>query len=78
MGKHNADVALRQSVARRRGLVMQRFHVDGTSPGVLLEKGGWEHLNLPAIAEKDRIQLSKKRWQERKRDDLLQPTSAWR
>ncbi len=31
-------------------VVMQRLHVDDLA-GVLLEAGGWEHLNLPAIAE---------------------------
>ena len=30
-------------------LVMQRLHRDDLS-GYLLEKGGWEHLNLPAVA----------------------------
>lgn len=54
-------------------LVMQRLHVDDLA-GVLLEKGGWEHLNLPAIAEEDqRIQISKKRWHQRRLGDLLHP-----
>ena len=33
-------------------LVMQRLHVDDLA-GHLLDKGGWTHLNLPAIAEAD-------------------------
>ena len=35
-------------------LVMQRVHVDDPA-GVLLATGQWQHLNLPAIAERDRI-----------------------
>jgi hypothetical protein len=35
-------------------LVMQRLHVDDLS-GHLIKKGGWEHLCLPAIAEKNII-----------------------
>ena len=35
-------------------LVMQRLHRDDLS-GYLLEKGGWEHLNLPAIATRPQI-----------------------
>ena len=33
-------------------LVMQRLHEDDIA-GKLLREGGWEHLNLPAIAEED-------------------------
>ena len=33
-------------------LVMQRLHVDDLA-GHLIDKGGWAHLNLPAIAEAD-------------------------
>ena len=54
-------------------LVMQRLHVDDLA-GILLDNGGWEHLNLPAIAEGDqRIQISKARWHDRKHGDLLHP-----
>ncbi len=35
-------------------VIMQRLHVDDLV-GHLLEKGGWEHLDLPAIAEADQI-----------------------
>ena len=35
-------------------LVMQRVHVDDPA-GVLLATGQWRHLNLPAIADRDRI-----------------------
>jgi predicted phage terminase large subunit-like protein len=35
-------------------LIQQRVH-EGDLAGVLLEKGGWEHLNLPAIAEERQI-----------------------
>jgi len=31
-------------------IVMQRVHVEDLA-GILLDKGGWKHLNLPAIAE---------------------------
>lgn len=31
-------------------VIMQRLHVEDLA-GILLEAGGWEHLNLPAIAE---------------------------
>ncbi len=35
-------------------VVMQRLHVDDLS-GYLLERGGWHHLNLPAIAPVDTL-----------------------
>ncbi|MBZ9873178.1 phage terminase large subunit [Mesorhizobium sp. BR1-1-9] len=55
-------------------LVMQRLHVDDLA-GILLEAGGWEHLNLSAIAEQDeRIQTGKDRWHDRKIGDLLHPS----
>ncbi|UVC17884.1 phage terminase large subunit [Mesorhizobium onobrychidis] len=54
-------------------LVMQRLHVDDLA-GVLLETGGWEHLNLSAIAEQDeRVQTGLHRWNDRKFGDLLHP-----
>lgn len=55
-------------------LVMQRLHVDDLA-GVLLETGGWEHLNLSAIAEaEERIQIGKDRWHQRQTGDLLHPS----
>ena len=55
-------------------LVMQRLHVDDLA-GVLLETGGWEHLNLPAIAEENqRVPLGNGRFHDRKVGDLLHPT----
>ncbi|MER9592243.1 phage terminase large subunit [Mesorhizobium australicum] len=46
-------------------LVMQRLHV-GDLAGVLLETGGWEHLNLSAIAEQDeRVQTGVNRGYDR-------------
>src|SRR5262249_31938579 len=33
-------------------LLMQRLHVDDLA-GTLLEKGGWVHFNIPAIAEEE-------------------------
>jgi predicted phage terminase large subunit-like protein len=54
-------------------LVMQRLHVDDLA-GVLLEAGGWDHLNLSAIADEDaRIPMSASRWHARKIGDLLHP-----
>ncbi|MDB5595816.1 MAG: terminase [Hyphomicrobiales bacterium] len=54
-------------------LVMQRLHVDDLA-GHVLEREGWVHLNLPAIAEADeRIQIGKDRWHLRRIGDLLHP-----
>jgi predicted phage terminase large subunit-like protein len=54
-------------------VVMQRLHSDDLV-GYLLEQGGWEHLNLPAIAEvEERIPLSRGRFYVRKLGDLLHP-----
>ncbi|MDX2095177.1 MAG: phage terminase large subunit [Alphaproteobacteria bacterium] len=51
-------------------LVMQRLHPEDLS-GYLLEKGGWEHLSLPAIApEKTTIQIGSFR-HTRARGDVL-------
>jgi predicted phage terminase large subunit-like protein len=42
--------------------------------GHLLEQGGWEHLNLPAIAESEcSIPLSNNRYHHRRIGDLLHP-----
>jgi predicted phage terminase large subunit-like protein len=54
-------------------LVMQRLHLDDLA-GHLLEKGGFEHLNLPAIAEQpETIPLGYGRVHIRKVDDVLDP-----
>jgi hypothetical protein len=53
--------------------VMQRLHEDDLA-GHLLQQGGWEHLNLAAIAPEDEvIALGQGRRHQRKRGDLLQP-----
>lgn len=54
-------------------LVMQRLHQDDLS-GVLLEAGGWEHLNLPAIAVTDEtVQLTRGRTYFRRAGEVLHP-----
>jgi len=54
-------------------LVMQRLHMDDLA-GHVLEKGGWHHLNLPAIAlGPQRIQIGPERYHNRAADDLLHP-----
>jgi len=54
-------------------VIMQRLHVDDLV-GVLLEKGGWEHLSLPAIAqEKQKIQIGAREFHVRSVGDLLHP-----
>ncbi|MBW3096043.1 phage terminase large subunit [Pseudohoeflea coraliihabitans] len=54
-------------------VVMQRLHVDDLA-GVLLESGGWTHLNLPAIAEEDqRIPTGDGKHHHRAVGDLLHP-----
>jgi predicted phage terminase large subunit-like protein len=54
-------------------VVMQRLHVDDLV-GHLLEQEGFEHLNLPAIAEHEhRIALGPTRFHLRRRGDLLHP-----
>ncbi|WP_237478308.1 phage terminase large subunit [Lichenibacterium dinghuense] len=61
---------------KKRGafvLIMQRLHVDDLA-GHLLDKGGWTHLNLPAIAEKEeRIPIGFGRHHQRRAGDLLHP-----
>jgi len=52
---------------------MQRLHVDDLV-GVLLQEGGWYHLNIPAIAEStQRIPLGDGQFKRRKPSDLLDP-----
>jgi len=54
-------------------LVMQRLHVDDLA-GHVLEKGGWVHLNLPAIAEaEDRVMIGPNRHHSRQIGEVLQP-----
>ena len=54
-------------------VVMQRLHVDDIV-AFLLDRGGWTHLNLPAVAETEqRVQLGPKRWHVRKPDEVLHP-----
>jgi hypothetical protein len=54
-------------------LVMQRLHV-GDLAGHLLDLGGWQHLDLPAIAEiEKRIEIAPGRYHTRKVGDLLHP-----
>lgn len=54
-------------------LVMQRLHLDDLT-GHLMEKGGFERLCLPAIAEvSERIQVGPSRFHERKVGEVLDP-----
>ena len=54
-------------------VVMQRLHVDDFVSH-LLERGGWTHLNLPAIAETEqRIQLGLERYRVRRIGEILHP-----
>jgi predicted phage terminase large subunit-like protein len=53
--------------------VMQRLHEDDLA-GHLLQQGGWNHLNLPAIAlENETIELGNGRKQLRRTGDILHP-----
>jgi hypothetical protein len=53
---------------------MQRLHLEDLA-GRLLEKGGFEHLCLPAIAEADEtIQLDNDRVHHRKAGEVLDPS----
>jgi predicted phage terminase large subunit-like protein len=54
-------------------VVMQRVHQDDLV-GYLLEQGGYEHLNLPAIAQRTEIfDLGERRIHARMRGELLHP-----
>ncbi|GJE61114.1 phage terminase large subunit [Methylobacterium trifolii] len=54
-------------------LVMQRLHVDDLA-GHLLDRGGWTHLNLPAIAETDQIiPIAPCKVHRRRTGELLHP-----
>ena len=54
-------------------VVMQRLHVDDLV-GVLLEQGGWHHLNLPAIADgPEVVPIGHGKVHRREVDDVLDP-----
>ena len=54
-------------------VIMQRLHPDDLA-GHLLERGGWTHLNLPAIAESDEsIEIGPDRYYRRRKGALLHP-----
>jgi predicted phage terminase large subunit-like protein len=54
-------------------MVMQRLHEDDLA-GRLLEKGGWEHLKIPAIAEQgERIAAGPGRFYRRKAGSVIDP-----
>ena len=53
--------------------VMQRLHEDDLA-GHLLRQGGWNHLNMPAIAlEEETIELGRGRTHVRRSGDILHP-----
>jgi len=59
-------------------VIQQRLHEDDLV-GYLLEKGGWTHINLPAIAEEQQsFPLSFGRSWSRNKDDILAPALATR
>ena len=52
---------------------MQRLHEEDLS-GIMIEEGGWDHLNLPAIATEDQtIRLTRGRVYQRRIGDVLHP-----
>jgi predicted phage terminase large subunit-like protein len=54
-------------------VVMQRLHVDDLV-GVLLEQGGWHHLDLPAIADApQKVAIGRGKFYRRKVGDILHP-----
>lgn len=54
-------------------LVMQRLHVDDLA-GHVLSRGDWDHLDLPAVADREEIiQTGPYAFHERKIGELLQP-----
>ena len=54
-------------------VIQQRLHEDDLV-GFLLEMGGFEHLNLPAIATEDaRFDLGRGRWKLRRSGEVLSP-----
>ena len=57
-------------------LVMERVHEDDLA-GRLLEKGGWQHLKVAAIAEMDeQIPIGRHRIYKRKVGDIIDPTAT--
>jgi predicted phage terminase large subunit-like protein len=59
-------------------LVMQRLH-EGDLAGHVLRQGGWQHLNLPAIAETEqRVEVGPGRYHMRQIGDLLHPARETR
>jgi predicted phage terminase large subunit-like protein len=55
-------------------VVMQRLHVDDLV-GVLLEQGGWDHLELSAIADApQKVPIAPKKFYRRKVGDILHPS----
>lgn len=60
---------------KKRGrivLVMQRLHADDLS-GHLLSQGGWEHLSLPAIAERETVITFGGKTRRRAAGEILHP-----
>lgn len=53
-------------------VIMQRLHMNDTS-GYLLDKGGWEHLKIPLVAEHDHELKRGKIHVVRKEGDLIHP-----
>ena len=54
-------------------LVMQRLHEDDLA-GRLLEKGGWQYLKIPAIADQDeRVSIGPRRTFKRKAGSIIDP-----
>jgi predicted phage terminase large subunit-like protein len=71
-----SNTALTRLNDKRTGaviVVMQRLHDDDLAAH-LLTQGGWDHLDLPAIAQSDeRIEIGTGRFHERKAGEALQP-----
>ena len=71
-----SNTALTRLNDKRTGaviVVMQRLHDDDLAAH-LLTQGGWDHLDLPAIAQSDeRIEIGADRFFERKAGEALQP-----
>ena len=71
-----SNTALTRLNDKRTGaviVVMQRLHDDDLAAH-LLRQGGWDHLDLPAIAQTDEcIEIGEGRYHERKAGEALQP-----
>lgn len=78
--RENANVWFDQTFSTRLNdkktgciiVIMQRLHEEDLT-GHLLAKGGWEHLSLPMIAEKDETLSKGYQSIERKTGDILHP-----